>query len=252
MVLRDLSMPVHQVLYGIAAKLRENELDKLDVASLLLTKFDSLKDKLRRIQYDAKDTAFNLLALHDFYLYNQFKYDSAFFTPILNKVGNENLRLVRYIRSDLMSEDLLAGIRLPFPDVALADSAGVERKLSRYTQDVLVVDLWASWCSPCRYAIQHELKGLSAEWKKKGIQLIGVDVDEDKDSWLKAMRPDKPEWPQLRFVSENNADPFARFNTDALPAYYVLNNKLEIVYTTHTLAYVVDYIAKHHVLQVQE
>ncbi|MFT5472815.1 MAG: parvulin-like peptidyl-prolyl isomerase/peroxiredoxin [Candidatus Promineifilaceae bacterium] len=45
--------------------------------------------------------------------------------------------------------------------------------LRRGSNDVAVVEFWASWCGPCRYSIPH-LNTLHAELKKRGVSVVGL------------------------------------------------------------------------------
>ncbi|MFN0084373.1 MAG: TlpA family protein disulfide reductase [Blastocatellia bacterium] len=50
---------------------------------------------------------------------------------------------------------------------------GKPRKLSDYSGKVLVVDLWATWCGPCRQEIPH-LIAIASEYKSRGVEVIGL------------------------------------------------------------------------------
>jgi thiol-disulfide isomerase/thioredoxin len=53
-------------------------------------------------------------------------------------------------------------------------------KLSDYKGKVLVLDMWATWCSPCRQEIPH-LVDLSKEYAGRGVEVIGLDIDPAQD-----------------------------------------------------------------------
>jgi thiol-disulfide isomerase/thioredoxin len=57
---------------------------------------------------------------------------------------------------------------------------GQTRKLADYEGKVLVVDLWATWCGPCRQEIPH-LVAIADEYKDKGVEVIGL-TNEDPES----------------------------------------------------------------------
>jgi cytochrome c biogenesis protein CcmG, thiol:disulfide interchange protein DsbE len=61
---------------------------------------------------------------------------------------------------------------------------GQKTKLSDYSGKVLVLDLWATWCGPCRMEIPH-LVEIAKEYKSKGVEVIGLtNEDPETDSEL--------------------------------------------------------------------
>jgi thiol-disulfide isomerase/thioredoxin len=53
---------------------------------------------------------------------------------------------------------------------------GKTLKLSDYKGKVVVLDLWATWCPPCRDEIPH-LVALSKEYASKGVEVIGLTTE---------------------------------------------------------------------------
>ena len=49
-------------------------------------------------------------------------------------------------------------------------------RLSDYKDKVVVLDLWATWCGPCRLEIPH-LVDLHREYSGKGVQVIGLTTE---------------------------------------------------------------------------
>jgi thiol-disulfide isomerase/thioredoxin len=58
-------------------------------------------------------------------------------------------------------------------DVSLKTLDGSSLKLSDYADKVLVLNLWATWCGPCRQEMP-ELVKLSNEYKERGLVVLGV------------------------------------------------------------------------------
>ncbi len=54
---------------------------------------------------------------------------------------------------------------------------GKNQRLSDYSGKVLVVDLWATWCAPCRLEIPHLVK-IAKEYKGKGVEVIGLTIED--------------------------------------------------------------------------
>jgi thiol-disulfide isomerase/thioredoxin len=55
----------------------------------------------------------------------------------------------------------------------MKDLDGKAFKLSDYAGKVVVINLWATWCGPCRVEIPELIK-LSNEYKSRGVELIGI------------------------------------------------------------------------------
>ena len=71
-------------------------------------------------------------------------------------------------------------------DFKFADKNGKEIALSDFKGKVVYVDVWATWCGPCKKELPY-LKKLEAEYQdNKNIVFIGVSVDrsKDKQKWL--------------------------------------------------------------------
>jgi len=58
-------------------------------------------------------------------------------------------------------------------DIKLQTLDGGSLKLSDYTDKVIVMNLWATWCGPCRLEMP-ELVKMSKEYKSRGLVVLGV------------------------------------------------------------------------------
>ena len=63
------------------------------------------------------------------------------------------------------------------PVFSLADDRGASVSLAHYRGKVVVMNLWASWCPPCR-AEMPDLQRLSAAYAARGVQVVGVNEGE--------------------------------------------------------------------------
>jgi len=75
------------------------------------------------------------------------------------------------------------------PEVALAplkDAKGASFKLADFLGKVMVVNLWATWCGPCRMEIP-ELVKLHKEFHSRGVEVIGLST-EDPDASAERVR----------------------------------------------------------------
>jgi len=100
---------------------------------------------------------------------------------------------------------VLAGIALAAAQVRVAkdpeliDLQGYQKILQHYKGKPLLVTFWATWCEPCRdeYPMLNEL---AKEYAPKGLQVVGVDFDQDGDLILmrRFLARYKPIFPNYR------------------------------------------------------
>ncbi len=62
-------------------------------------------------------------------------------------------------------------------DFSLLDTEGARFTKSRFAGDILVVDLWGTWCGPCRAAIPH-LNHLQKEFGSQGLKVVGIAMEQ--------------------------------------------------------------------------
>lgn len=79
-----------------------------------------------------------------------------------------------------------SGLRIP--DLTFQDASGATRKLSEWRGKVVLLNLWATWCVPCR----REMPALDALQAKLGgtqFDVVAVNIDtrnlDKPKSWLK-------------------------------------------------------------------
>lgn len=80
------------------------------------------------------------------------------------------------------------------PEIAMKDKDGNERKLSDLRGNVVLIDFWASWCSPCR-AENPNVVRLYHKYHSKGFEVYSVSMDKTRDAWLNAIQADGLIWP---------------------------------------------------------
>lgn len=80
------------------------------------------------------------------------------------------------------------------PDFTLTDFSGKKLTRSQYKGKVILLDFWASWCTPCQAEIPKFI-----EWQKKygeeGLQVIGISMDDNEKAARKFVERLKPNYP---------------------------------------------------------
>lgn len=71
----------------------------------------------------------------------------------------------------------------PSPDFRAWDTQGKAHSLEDYKGKYVYIDLWATWCGPCRKELPS-LKQLEEEYRSRNITFISLSVDARKADWL--------------------------------------------------------------------
>ncbi|MBL7805657.1 MAG: TlpA family protein disulfide reductase [Saprospiraceae bacterium] len=92
-----------------------------------------------------------------------------------------------------------------------------------------LIDLWASWCAPCRKENREVLVPLYQETKDKGFQIVGYALDSNEKGWKAAIAKDQALWPQSSHL-QGDVSPFLdllRIRT--IPANFLLDSQGRVV-----------------------
>lgn len=84
----------------------------------------------------------------------------------------------------------------PAPDFALRSLGGGTQRLSEHLGEVVVVNFWATWCGPCRQEMPL-LDELYTKYRRAGLVLLGVSVDDDPERAAEMARTLQVSYPVL-------------------------------------------------------
>jgi peroxiredoxin len=108
------------------------------------------------------------------------------------------------------------------PDFSQPDTSGKIVRLSSFRGKYVLVDFWASWCLPCRQESPSLVKAFHT-YKDKGFTILGVSLDKNKESWLKAVKLDKLDWTQVSDLKYWNNDVAKKFDIRFVPQNILLD-----------------------------
>ena len=115
----------------------------------------------------------------------------------------------------------------PAPDfeLPLLDETGSIR-LSDLRGDVVILNFWASWCSPCRLEAP-DLQAVWHDYREQGVRFVGIDELDDRFAAQAFVEEFGITYPSVFDPSGSLADDYAFLG---LPATYLVDTQGEIVY----------------------
>jgi peroxiredoxin len=106
------------------------------------------------------------------------------------------------------------------PDFTQNSPEGKPISLSSLRGKVVLIDFWASWCRPCRMEMPN-VKKVYAEYHKKGFEILGVSLDQNKEAWTGAIKQDGLPWKHVSDLAFWNNAAAQQYGVSAIP-YTVL------------------------------
>ncbi|MDZ4747060.1 MAG: TlpA disulfide reductase family protein [Saprospiraceae bacterium] len=96
-------------------------------------------------------------------------------------------------------------------------------------KQLTLVDIWASWCAPCRKENREILVPLWSTFKKKGLQIVAYSIDSNDSAWKAAITKDGATWTHASHLS-GDATPFMEaLRITTIPANYILDGEGKII-----------------------
>lgn len=102
------------------------------------------------------------------------------------------------------------------PNFSLNDTLGNPLSLESLKGKYVLIDFWASWCGPCR-AENPNLVAAYAEFNPKGLEILGVSLDNDKGKWMKAIQDDSMGWLHISDLKGWGCAPAKLYGVNSIP-----------------------------------
>ncbi|MCB0634690.1 MAG: redoxin family protein, partial [Lewinella sp.] len=114
----------------------------------------------------------------------------------------------------------------PAPEFVLRDPDGQIHQLSDFHGKIVYIDLWASWCGPCRQETPYLNELIRSYENDERIAFVSIAVRDDYSDWQQALAKDQPLSLQLyddeRFV-------YSTYTLGAIPQFVLIDRDGNII-----------------------
>lgn len=87
---------------------------------------------------------------------------------------------LRDLRTGALEKLVVAASPTPEPGVSFTDDTGKSLTLADFKGQVVVMNLWASWCAPCKEEMPTLAK-LQGAYAAQPVKVVTISVDRDED-----------------------------------------------------------------------
>lgn len=116
------------------------------------------------------------------------------------------------------------------PDFNYIDVDGKLVSLKSLRGKYVYIDVWATWCGPCKAEIPFLAK-IEHDYQDKNIHFVSLSVDQmkDKTKWINYVKENKLQGIQLMADKDFGSDFVKKFNINSIPRFILIDPNGKIV-----------------------
>ena len=117
------------------------------------------------------------------------------------------------------------GSPMPY-DPVMSDIGGKECRLSEFVAGKFAyIDIWATWCVPCRKEIPHFAEVAKHFRGNRKVCIVSISVDSNRGAWEKMISAEKPAWPQFILSDEEQRAFMDAWGIGGIPRFIMLDRE---------------------------
>jgi thiol-disulfide isomerase/thioredoxin len=121
-------------------------------------------------------------------------------------------------------------VGLPAPEITVQRMSGKPVSLSNYRGQVVLLDIWASWCGPCKQELPM-LDDIASRLHHRGVEVLAVSVDQERENVVKFLGA-RGHW-ALTIAHDSKGEIADRLQPDKMPTSYIIDRQGIIRYVNY-------------------
>lgn len=117
----------------------------------------------------------------------------------------------------LVDGDVMPDLALP---LVTGDTASLYGLLGKR---LTLVDVWASWCAPCRRENREVLGPLHRQFGDRGFAIVAYALESSKDAWTSAIARDAATWTHASHLEGDGGPVMEQLRLRTIPANFLLD-----------------------------
>lgn len=125
-----------------------------------------------------------------------------------------------------LNKDIKIGDK--YIDFSQEDTQNKIVKISDFTDKIVLLEFWGSWCGPCRKS-NPELVKIYNEFRDKGFEIFGVGAETKRELWIKAIEKDKLTWTNVTDLKGDKNEAALIYGVSYYPTNFLIDKTGTII-----------------------
>jgi thiol-disulfide isomerase/thioredoxin len=110
----------------------------------------------------------------------------------------------------------------PVPEIHVESLGGKDLGIGDYRGKVVLLDVWASWCGPCKQELPM-LDDMAKRLRADGVEVVAVSVDQERANLVKFLKA-RPRW-ALTIAHDPKGAIADRLAPEKMPTSYIIDRE---------------------------
>jgi thiol-disulfide isomerase/thioredoxin len=110
----------------------------------------------------------------------------------------------------------------PAPEIQVDSLGGKPIALADYRGKVVLLDVWASWCGPCKQELPM-LDDMAKRLRGEGVEVLAVSIDQERANLTHFLKA-RPRW-ALTIAHDPRGAIADRLGPDKMPTSYIIDRQ---------------------------